>query len=364
VKPVLLEISSLLSPRPTGIGTFGRRLVEALARRAAFPYGLVYPCGRMLRLRHTRGLDMPLSGYLDGRALGRRSSLLHALDTRLPPAYRGILVATIFDLLSALPLSERAGLSSAGFRRRKLRAYAQVAARAQRVVTLSDAVRQSVLDELPVRCPVVVIPPGTDFTAHGESPGAGEGRGAGEEERPQPPYLLVVGALCPRKNIEAIVRAFQAARRSRPALRLLLVGEPSWGWTGSRGEDALRRCGASAVLAGYLPQRALRAAYSGAAALLYLSHYEGFGLPVLEALACGTPVVASRRGGIPEAGGDAAWLVDPDRDEEVDAALEEALGGGSEVVRRRRRGLEHAAGFSWERTAERTEALYRTVVED
>ena len=75
------------------------------------------------------------------------------------------------------------------------------------------------------------------------------------------PFLLSVGALCPRKNVEAIVETFEAARSLRPELKLVLVGEPAFGWEGSAGEVALRRCGNSVVLPGYLPRDALWCAY-------------------------------------------------------------------------------------------------------
>jgi glycosyltransferase involved in cell wall biosynthesis len=115
------------------------------------------------------------------------------------------------------------------------------------------------------------------------------------------------------------------------------------------------------VLAGYLERHLLWAAYRAASALLHLAHYEGYGLTVLEALSVGTPVVAGSRGGIPEAAGGAARLVDPDDPGEAREALLEAIAGGPEVESRRRRGLAHAASLTWARAAAGVAAVHRAV---
>ena len=116
------------------------------------------------------------------------------------------------------------------------------------------------------------------------------------------------------------------------------------------------------ALCGYVPDHDLAAILSLATTLAYPSLYEGFGLPPLEAMACGTPVVAGNRGAIPEVCGDAALLVDPTDEAELAAALAAVL--SDEDLRRElaRRGLERASGFSWSYSAERTLAVYAEVL--
>jgi glycosyltransferase involved in cell wall biosynthesis len=114
---------------------------------------------------------------------------------------------------------------------------------------------------------------------------------------------------------------------------------------------------------GYVPDADLPAIISGALALVYPSLYEGFGLPVLEAMACGTPVLTSNVSALPETAGDAALLVDPFSIPEIARALRAILTEPDLRVRLREAGLARARGFSWRRTAEGTLAVYRSVLD-
>ncbi len=357
---IALEASGLSRPRPTGVGTYGRELARALATRDAFEYVLVTP---WWRARPPVGLpgglpDLERRAYASGGFLDRRVSLLHSLDTRIPRAYRGPLVATLFDVLSLLAASAEAGWSPPRFRERKARAYREIARRADAIVVLSESVRRDVDRLLSPRGRIVVVPPGVR-----EAPRAcGLPARALEAALIRKPYVLAVGALCPRKNLEGVARAFVAARSARPGLRLVVAGEPAFGWEGSAGEEALGRLGDAAVVTGYLPPDVLWGAMRGADAILHLSHYEGFGLTVLEALAAGVPVVAADRGGTPEAAGEAAWLVDPDEPDAAGVALVQILEGRRQVGERVERGIAFAASRTWTESARRIETIYREVL--
>jgi glycosyltransferase involved in cell wall biosynthesis len=169
----------------------------------------------------------------------------------------------------------------------------------------------------------------------------------------RPPFLLAVGTLQPRKNLETALRAFE---RLGGEHRLVVAGARGW-----RDEELLARVRRSPAakridLLGRVSDDELVALYRGAACLLYPSRAEGFGFPPLEAMACGTPVVAARAGSLPEVVGDAAPLVDPDDEAGLAAAVEGVL---ADPAPWRERGLERAARFSWERCAELTVDAYR-----
>jgi glycosyltransferase involved in cell wall biosynthesis len=136
---------------------------------------------------------------------------------------------------------------------------------------------------------------------------------------------------------------------------LLFVGRDIWG-TDPTARLAAQHGWDWAHFAGYVPDAELPDVYAAASAFAYPSLYEGFGIPPLEAMACGTPVVASTAGALPEVLGDAALLVDPYDEEALAGALEAAVADRGEL---RRRGLQRAAHFTWERAAEQTWQVYQ-----
>jgi glycosyltransferase involved in cell wall biosynthesis len=174
------------------------------------------------------------------------------------------------------------------------------------------------------------------------------------------PYLLAVGTLQPRKNLEAALAAFERLHADGLEHRLVVAGARGW-----RDEALVARLRASPAaarieLAGRVDDDALVALYRGAACLLFPSHAEGFGFPPLEAMACGTPVVAAAAGSLPEVLGDAASLVAPEDHAGLAAAVAEVL---ADPERWRARGRERASRYRWERCAEQTAAVYRAVTE-
>lgn len=170
-------------------------------------------------------------------------------------------------------------------------------------------------------------------------------------------YLLFVGALEPRKNVGCLLDALEhlgARRVDVPPL--VIVGPPGWRNEKIRARAASPPKGVRVL--GYLPQNDVVTLMAGALAFALPSVYEGFGLPVLEAMACGTPVVTSRTGALAEVAGDAALLVDPRNVEEIAAGVEKVLGDSWLREELARRGLARAAEFSWERVARETVRVY------
>jgi glycosyltransferase involved in cell wall biosynthesis len=217
--------------------------------------------------------------------------------------------------------------------------------RADRVLAVSEWTKRDLIEHYGVPSEkIVVTPNGVDalFT-----PGAGVDG---------PPYALFVGTLQPRKDP---IAALEAVAMANADLRLVLVG-PDKG-LGEETRRAATRLGLNGRVefAGHVEKHELAQLYRGAVCLVFPSRYEGFGLPVVEAMASGTPVVAAASGSIPEVAGDAAVLVEPGDAVALAGGIERAIADRERLVRA---GLERARNFSWAETARRTVKVYRELL--
>jgi glycosyltransferase involved in cell wall biosynthesis len=166
------------------------------------------------------------------------------------------------------------------------------------------------------------------------------------------PYFLFVGTLSPRKNIESLLRAFDQVADSAPEYCLLLAGRRGWNYEGAlRTYEAMRHRDA-VRFTGFLEDRELAAVYASAAALLYVPTLEGFGLPIVEAMNSGTPVITSNRSSMPEVAGEAALLADPFSVESIAGAMLRLLQEAPLPALLREKGFLQARRFSWDRSYE------------
>lgn len=176
------------------------------------------------------------------------------------------------------------------------------------------------------------------------------------------PYLLMVGTLEPRKNHLTAMRALLQLKSAGLPHCLLIAGGQGWLFEPIQAQVATLGLTNDVQFTGYVPAADLPALYSGAAAVLQPTLYEGFGFPVLEAMACGAPVVCSNSSSLPEAAGDAALLVPPTDAAALAAAVRQLITEPGLADRLRTRGINRAAAFRWERCAQATVEVYREVV--
>jgi len=176
-------------------------------------------------------------------------------------------------------------------------------------------------------------------------------------------FLLTVGTIEPRKNLSRLLTAFEIVARQELVDAWVIVGRPGWLY-----DDFFVRLEASSwrervILPGFVPDEDLPAVNAAATVAVLPSLYEGFGLPVLEAMACSVPVVCSETASLPELGGDAVRYFDPTSAEAMATVLAEVLSDEALRGEMRRQGLKQAACFSWERAARETRALYDRLME-
>jgi alpha-1,3-rhamnosyl/mannosyltransferase len=176
------------------------------------------------------------------------------------------------------------------------------------------------------------------------------------------PYVLSVGVFEPRKNLGVLIAALDRLRRDGDDVDLVLAGRDGWRWHDPLADAANAHLRPHVHILRNVPDADLPELYGRAAAFAYPSLYEGFGLPVLEAMACGTPVVAANRSSLPEVCGDAALLTDPTDAAALANRLHAAITDAPLRQRLVTAGRERARMFSWQRTAERTLNVYEQVV--
>ena len=292
----------------------------------------------------------------------RRLDLLHSPDHVPSGAGRARSVVTVHDLSFLLyPDTHNAD---------SRRYYAQVAwtvERADRIIAVSEATKRDLVREVgadPARVRVVHEAATFDADHHHTPPHTVErGLSGGEAPAPAPfaqPYVLSVqAAIEPRKNIPRLIEAFAQVRRAHPALRLVVAGGPGADEPDVRAAVARYDLAAAVDFPGVLPESLLQASYRGALALAYPSLYEGFGLPLLEAMSVGTPVIAAQVSSLPEVAGDAALLVDPFDVDALAGALVQVAGDDALRADLAARGYRRVRRFSWERAAHETLAVYR-----
>ena len=267
------------------------------------------------------------------------------------PWDKGPFVLTVHDL-SFLENPAWYPSGQAWFYRQLVRRAAQ---KARKVITVSEFCRTEIAEKWD-------IPADKIETTHEAARSLFQ---PGKRKRGGPPTLLFVSAIHPRKNLGRLIRVWERLRSGRfPDLRLKVIGPAGW----SAGPDlrALKAAVAKggAEWMGVRSDEELKAAYQTATVLVYPSLYEGFGLPPLEAMASGCPVVCSNTASLPEVCGEAAEYFDPTSEEEMSAKITYVLGSDDRREELGRAGLLKAAEYSWERMAEETAAVYRRAIED
>ncbi len=359
-----------------GIGTYIRSLVRALGSiDTTNRYTLVSAAGEARSLSglpenfrtaiYSRsdqsGLDHALFPWF---LRGLKPDLVHIPLNRVPLLMIRPYVVTVHDLANLFFDPDRSKLRIQ-LRRFRLRRGLK---RANCVITVSDTTRRDLektMGVAPQRIRRVYNAPDPGFFECGGAEAEAKRRLVMERYQIQYPFLLYAGNIRRHKNIPRLVEAFAVVRAelaSHPVyrdLRLIIIGDTLSQHPSVR-QTVIRTHGEQMVrFLGFVPFETLRCFYQSAAAFVFPSRYEGFGLPPLEAMACGAPVVASNASSLPEIVGDAAILVNPENVFDIAHGIKDALVNSALRAELIRRGREQAARYSWARTAKQVLEIYQ-----
>jgi glycosyltransferase involved in cell wall biosynthesis len=309
-----------------------------------------FPPIRVLRWIWRSSDFLPLDRTLGG------IDIYHSTNFITPPLRKARGVVTIYDLIMLFP---EFGVPL--FPREELRRYIE---RADAILAISEHTKRDIIHFFNVpedKVRVTLLAADERFRCIADPEGIRSvlGRFGIEGD-----YVLYTGPMELRKNVPAIVRAFATLKvEKRVPHRLVLAGNKGGGCY-DEVLEIVRTLGLEndVIFTGFVPDEDMPYLYNGAALFAFPSLYEGFGLPPLEAMACGCPVVTSNTSSLPEVVGDAGLMVDPHRPEELADAMGKILGDSALRAELREKGLRRAAEFSWRRCAEETLAVYRFVL--
>jgi glycosyltransferase involved in cell wall biosynthesis len=342
---IVVDVTPLALPR-TGIGNYVlgmlRGLTEAGAEHEIVAFSAVAPPGRRRIELALDGVPVekrlvlvpPKShywrtawsriGHVPVEWLAGALDVFHFSDWMYPPQRSGVRATTIHDLV---PLRHPEWVHPQTYRMHS-RKYAHAARTCDLIVVNSEFTAGEVVEllDFPRERICVAYPEiGPAFRPEGPTRDLGT------------PYVLTVATLEPRKNLETLLEAMPIVRAEHPKLGLAVVGAPGWRAPTLDTEGV--------IPLGYVDDEELAALYRGAETFVYPSRFEGFGMPIVEAMACGTPVIASAHSSLDEASADIALRADPDSPQDIAAVVELSLHGDRNRIAR---GLEHAHQFTAE----------------
>lgn len=344
--------------RHSGIGSYLRGILSGFSPEMMNRLALIGPPDALPKAGEIVSASEPIYGWREQCEMPKRlrrikPALLHVPHFNIPLLYSGRLVVTIHDIIHLLFPQFSRSRFAAVYARFML---SRVAKRAAIVMADSESTKRDLVrygfSEKKIR--VVPLAVGEQFRPVERSVAAARVRKYGLA----PGYFLYVGNLRPIKNIPRLVEAYELLKKHRPdAPPLVLAGRDQM-----PDESAVWRMDSDIKFAGEVALEDLPALYSAARCFVFPSIYEGFGLPPLEAMSCGCPVIASRAGSLPEVVGGAALSVDPENAGDIAGAMERMLADKNLHDDLARRGREQAARFSWKSTAEAVSRIYEEVL--
>ena len=368
---ICLEVNPLALPQKTGVPYFIEALAESLLQQTQNtgdeiilwgPNLAVDPFPQFAQKKIWRG-GMPREGrallwnYFACGGVPRDVAIYHLpfLATIAPYDKRTRFITTIYDL-AFMHFPDIAPSSAVFLEQIELSALQAV--QSNHIFTISQATKNDITRAFDVpESKISVIYPGTHIQPPRDEDQAG--RAAFDALHLPPRYVLCVGTWEPRKNLPFLLRAWAKLRPAR--VKLALCGVKGWKFEGAEALIDELHLHDSVQPLGYVAREAMPLLYANAQFLAFPSLYEGFGLPVIEAMKCGCPVLCSNSSSLPEVAGGAAWLLNPCDADAWPEALQKMLADAELRELLREKGFAQAQNFSWDKAAHRTLGIYREI---
>ena len=382
MKHIAFDATPLVGDLISGVGWCEAYLVDAMTRlHPEMQYRYEYfslrtPEEKVKRLEKFRKENIPLRSATMSPLLYRTAStfvpvpysaffgdwadITHFFNYIVPPKVHGRTVVTVHDMvLHAYPETVR--LRTREMLRMGLKKSME---RADCIVTDSEFSRTEIAKYYPEYVDKVeVVPCGVDIERFHPVEDTEEIARVKAAHNISGDYFLYLGTLEPRKNLERLIQGYAllCQKYHDEVPKLVLAGGKGWMYETIFETVHMLHLEHRVLFPNYIPSEDMAALYSGATAFVFPSLYEGFGMPPLEAMACGTPVLTSKAASLPEAVGDAAILVNPDQVEAIEYGLEQLMTRPKLRAKMKQLGLARAEQMSWENAAEKLFSIYETL---
>ena len=293
--------------------------------------------------------------------------LVHFPHFNVPIFYRGKFVVTIHDLIHQHhSMSRSTTLDPFTFRIKQMgyrKVFKVATSKSQKILVPSKSVQQLLVAEWNViKDKIIITPEAVDANILKivDKMVKNDYEKILNKFKIKKPYLFYVGNAHPHKNVEGLIEAFLVLQQRYPSLKLVLSGYDHYFWQRLKQENQHK----DIIYAGFVTDDELVALYKGAAVFVLPSFEEGFGIPILEAMVCGCPVVASRAGSLPEVGGEACLYFDPALPEDMVEKISRVLDDDGLRQQLIKRGSKRYKQFSWQKLAEKTLEVYNSLKEN
>ena len=285
---------------------------------------------------------------------GTKSDIYHFFNFTIPKNIKGKVINTIYDTVF-ISAPETMG------DRKELEEYKYGAQKSDLIITISESAKNDIIKNLGVtEDKIEIVHPGIDLENYSQKYEKEELERIRKKYNLPSEYILYLGTIEPRKNIERTIKAFIKYKKEvKDDLKFVIVGGKGWKYDNIM--KLIESMGTDIILTGYIDEEDKVPIYKLAQIFVFPSLYEGFGMPILEAMASGTPVITSNISSMPEVAGNAGMLVDPFNENEIFEAYKKILSDDELKKEMVQKGLEQAKKFEWKKSVEMLEKIYEEI---
>ena len=286
--------------------------------------------------------------------LGTKSDIYHFFNFTIPKNIKGKVIVTIYDTVF-FSAPETMG------DRKELEEYKYGAQKSDLIITISESAKNDIIKNLGVsENKIEIVHPGIDLESYSKKYDKEELEKIRKKYNLPSKYILYLGTIEPRKNIERTIKAFIKYKKEvKDDLKFVIVGGKGWKYDNIM--KLIESMGTDIIITGYIDEEDKVPIYKLAQIFVFPSLYEGFGMPILEAMAAKTPVITSNISSMPEVAGNAGMLVDPFNENEIFEAYKKILSDDELKKEMVQKGLEQAKKFEWKKSVEMLEKIYEEI---